>query len=385
MQHSFQHESSMTIPWLEVDGGYRYIAEQDDSSWAVMMQPGASGYGLLVAHMEPRHDGQYVDQIYDPYGVWLFPAVVQWHSIFDSDGGIAQFVLRDVHNILDEYGDIEGPLVALWGDSVWTAGELYEEYGESPQVSNVSYDRRYLEEGKALNIITGYVSVMKIVPITEQAFYEIGSSIHRANQEFGLSALSVGGGARASLIESLEYSLREADIDRMYSLDGRDCHCPIELGDEYHYVDCKSLSCGPTPHEHEVISYVGFINCDRESCQCSWDYVNKTCLCGSTEPTLIQQVEVLTYAIGDGELTVKGDILSPQYHQLWDYCIERYLKSLLWFANNHLTTPDSEDWNQEWFTSSWRLLSPYSDTRTLSTHLQRLSERSTDSVRLLAS
>ena len=382
------------IPWLEDDAGYHHIEPWDDSSWAMMMRPGASGRGLLVASVEPHSDGQYIDQVFDPFGAWLIPAVVTWHSVIDENGRLADWAQEDIEQIISENSDMEGPPVALMGESAWTA-DGFEEYRQSVQAQNVHYKQMDFEDvDSSLDFSTGYCSVLKVKPITEQAFQDIRLDIVRANSELQLSSLSIGGQKWSDWADELQRQLDRGDRPPdEFDIRGKTCHCPIKLVENDYNLPCASNACTRADegaHLHRLTSYRGQIACEVSGyCPCLWDVDEAACRCGEQEPTLAQHREHLDTLVYAGLITVKNDIIRPAYHELWDYSVNRYLSSLLTYADNLagglVDTLNEEDWMKKWFTSSWRLQSPYWDTRSLSQHLQKLSHPSTGLVRSLAS
>ena len=369
-------EGYQPSPWLGPRGGYEYFADRDDGTWAQMMRMGGSGLGLFVATVS--YNVKYSNKWHLRVGniPWLMPAVVRWHSHASCektwfDGTDGDF--------------FHGPPVHIeWGEGVWA--DTVDFYGlglENPSEATAQFSNLgnpvemkgelawgdYVDEG-----ICVAAAPWQLVPIESEYAERISQYIIMQSDRLKLYHL---GFDRHWLDENvLEDPELDGEVqpeewneeekgpwDPTPSLPDRqwECHCQREVSLtewNYWYVTAECQRRG-------------------EDCPCDYTFGMFGCACGAPEPTLFHYRYALLDLIETGGLT-GHDLLPSDIGELWDYAVERYLEGSQ-TLHDLVLRDDLPEGTRECFTSSWRQVSPYSDSSSLEEHRMALFQHSTSS------
>ena len=376
--------------WLDTRGGYRYIAGADQNQiWATMTYPRASGYALVPALIYDYTYGlPYNGVVHDKSGEHAYPfyvpAVVRWESAIGVDGKILPDVMEEL--IAYDIINLPGPPVRV-SDSRFLC-EFVNQFSAYDDMAfrNFIYPHEICDCGmnhEPSNWQTGIASAFQLTPITNEAYFSIHDDIKKADHEMGFAALAL---SEQTTWEWWDELTDRASIGETVDEAFRPCHCRYIEEEVEKTCRCVAYDCPEAgqPHEHTQTSSLLKLECqDSGTCPCAEGLFNNRCVCGSTEPTYQQLNTEIKAAVEHGLITVEGNVLRQENHEIWRYCINSFMNGLK--AVHDLQGHPSFSKETTCFTSSWQQLSPYSDMRSLEMHRQKLWQPSIDLVKPLAS
>lgn len=337
-------EEPLSSPWLALPwGGYERIAAADTGGWYQMLNPGATGWGLMVCYHSPHQ----CCTPPGPYGLtlelsadgvtrvpWLLPAMVTWASAIHPDTEVA------VSGIL-------GPDAPDWRDGpfgppVAITDSWFVDGGRVMARANLAGDEESMwDEGTwgadVIGPVSGVAVPWQIVPVSYPIAEQLLESLSSAAETYATHVLAYG---------NCDMGNNHGEDDYWF-----ECHCQMSTPEP-----CDTVSGGP----------------DAIKCGCYFVLGDEHCRCGES-PTFFQQHD----AIMSSDLGAR-DFIPDHLHPLWEHAVERYIAGFRTIYQNM-------EAGDVWSSSSWRRLSPFSDTHSLEVLARQPSPRSTSSPTARAS
>jgi hypothetical protein len=328
-------DHSAPSPWENDSwGSYERIADADEGQWHQQLSPDSSGFGLMVMGVQPDTccwpsdslQGALRDAIRagEP---WLLPALVHWSSGIDPTTGKPHQGLYGPGDG-DNVDEIEAPPVVI--NDIWVPDDTNSMLLVNT-TGNVESQWEQSCWDTGLLPAVGIAAPWQILPISEKDYRTWHGDFLDACNEFSTNMLG--------------YS--NCDISNMYgeSEEWEACHCSLN---------------GPAPDD--IFDH---------SCRCDYVLGESHCNCGHP-PTQIQ----LYTALRDSDL--QGRELLPESAQTaWADALDRYVAGLKTIHHN-------KEAGDAWSSSSWRRLSPFSDSASLVVPAPRPLHHSTGSGTQLA-
>lgn len=298
-------------------GGYGFLAPLDDGSWNHLVQPGASGFGMMVysMHAECSNCGDFIEQ-------WLLPALVQWRSIIDETHHVQQDVLEYFYPE-DRPGEhlynrtLYGPMVGI--TQYWVP-DSDGNYSVPPTtVQNMLWAEEDMEVDSDEGVIlgTGFIKalapLMTMTPIDAALFAE------------WLPLLKKQWLTRSTLFDNFHM-----------------CNCSLEGYDD--------PECMVVQWDNEW----GTAGWNTELGRLERDRAEANCRC-SLHAFIEDWQNQFTQPMPDF-----ADQMPELFTQTWEYARDRYLTAWKYIEDHKAPTFTTSTGRNAWLTSFSRRFSPYS-------------------------